>query len=228
MGAALKLTRDEAMALLEGAANESGQKVLRTHGVVDALFGVRYSDLYALQRKIKVDHDLALALWRTGNHDARILATLIADPAKIDMKLAESWVGDVNNYGLGLEVARATHRSPHALEIAAAWKDDPREWHAQQAWSLYARLGESIPLDEAQELIEQIEREIHDRPNWVRYSMLGAMISIGLQDQLRGAVFAAAERIGHVHVQHVTKGCRTPDIRGDLERALAHRAKKKK
>ena len=61
--------------------DEQTRKTYRRHGADGALFGVRWSELYALQKQIGVDHPLALALWETGNHDARTLATLVADPS---------------------------------------------------------------------------------------------------------------------------------------------------
>jgi 3-methyladenine DNA glycosylase AlkD len=42
------------------------------------MYGVKFGDMAKLVREIKQDHGLALELWDTGNHDARVLATMTA------------------------------------------------------------------------------------------------------------------------------------------------------
>jgi 3-methyladenine DNA glycosylase AlkD len=51
------------------------------------MFGVSYAALGKLKKQIKQEHALAEALWETGNHDARVLATMVADPRKADAAL---------------------------------------------------------------------------------------------------------------------------------------------
>src|SRR5262245_47076012 len=79
--------RGEAMSLgdvmraLEEAGSEQARKTYTRHGATGPMFGVAFGTLGALQKRIRVDHDLALKLWDTGNVDARNLAMKIADPA---------------------------------------------------------------------------------------------------------------------------------------------------
>src|SRR5215475_2534989 len=47
------------------------------YGAGDNQFGVKSGDLRALAKKIKSNHELALSLWKTGNIDAQLLATLV-------------------------------------------------------------------------------------------------------------------------------------------------------
>ena len=67
---------------LESLGNEQFRKTYRRHGVQGELFGVSSAHFATLKKKIKTDHDLALQLWKSGNYDARVLATMIADPTK--------------------------------------------------------------------------------------------------------------------------------------------------
>jgi 3-methyladenine DNA glycosylase AlkD len=46
----------------------------------DNQFGVKLGDIRALAKKIKSNHELGKALWKTGNVDAQFLATLIIKP----------------------------------------------------------------------------------------------------------------------------------------------------
>ena len=50
--------------------------------------------------KIKSDHDLALALWKTGNIDARLLATLIMKPKSLSADEMDQMVRSVDFVGI--------------------------------------------------------------------------------------------------------------------------------
>lgn len=224
------MTLAETVAELRSLSCESSAKTYRTHGATGEVLGVKYADLYKLQKRIKKDQALANELWATGISDARTLALLIADPDYWTVETVGAWLEGVDNYGMGLGLAAAVAKSPNYLEFFWKWKDDPREWPSQLAWSILAHNGETADLsdDTILDLVAQVEREIHTRPNRTRYSMLGAMIAFGLRESVRERVLAAADRIGPVEVIHATKGCRTPSIRGDVERAVTHRQKRKK
>jgi 3-methyladenine DNA glycosylase AlkD len=71
-----------------------------------ARFGIRAKIVYGaakpkmdlLAHRIGKDHQLALTLWRTGVHDARILAGMIDLPARVSAAQMETWVGDFDNW----------------------------------------------------------------------------------------------------------------------------------
>ncbi len=55
------------------------------HGAGDNQFGVRRGDVRKLAKRIKTNHELALALWETGNIDARFLAILLIKPKQLSV-----------------------------------------------------------------------------------------------------------------------------------------------
>src|SRR5215831_19336352 len=57
--------------------------IYKHHGAGDNVFGTLTSEVAKLQKKIKVDHALAMELWGTGNAEARILALLVSDPQRL-------------------------------------------------------------------------------------------------------------------------------------------------
>ena len=63
---------DEVMRELEAAGSEQTRRIYARHGVTTPMFGVSYAVLRELQKRIRTDHGLALDLWATGNHDARV------------------------------------------------------------------------------------------------------------------------------------------------------------
>jgi 3-methyladenine DNA glycosylase AlkD len=203
------------MGALEAAGTEQNRTVYPRHGVRPPMFGVSYAELSKLQKRIGVDHELARELWETGNHDARILATKIADPGAVTVRLADAWIRDCDNYVLMEAVGALVARSPVAGSRAAAWRDRSGEWAASAGWVVTARLAlepGAMTDAEAVRLVGRIQREIHAAPNRVRHEMNGALIAFGLRGgRVRDRAMAAAERIGTVRVDHGQTSCVTPD-----------------
>ena len=216
------------MEQLEAAGTAQNRKVYARHGAAEPMFGVSYAALGKLAKPIKTDHALARQLWDTGNHDARVMALRVADPAALDESLARRWLGDVGNYILAEGLGGLCAQTRHARTLSDDWRDDPGEWPASVGWFIVTCTAEDSQVwsvKELQGLLDQIEAEIALRPNRVRHEMNGAMIVMALRDaQLRSSVLAAARRIGPVEVDHGQTGCKTPEVAPYVERTLAHRA----
>ncbi len=220
----------EVMAQLEAAGTAQNRKVYARHGAAEPMFGVSYAELGKIAKPLKTDHALAVELWDSGNHDARVLALRVADPAALDEPLAGRWLRDVDNYILAEGLAGLCAQSPHARVLSDAWRDSPDEWAASTGWFIVTCTAENPETWSAQELrglVRQVEAEIDGRPNRVRHEMNGALIVMALRDgNLRRSVLAAARRIGPVSVDHGQTGCKTPEVGPYVERTLAHRAAK--
>ena len=218
------------MAELEAAGTAQNRKVYARHGAAEPMFGVSYANLGKIAKPIKTDHSLAVELWDSGNHDARVLALRVADPAGVDGPLGGRWLRDVDNYILAEGLGGLCAQSPHARELSDAWRDRPAEWTASTGWFIVTCTAEDPSVwsvDELRGILSQIEAEIGQRPNRVRHEMNGALIVIALRDaNLRHEVLAAAARIGPVKVDHGQTGCKTPEVAPYVERTLAHRAAK--
>ena len=86
-----------ALAQLEAWGSAQTRKTYERHGVTGPMYGVSFANLNKLAKQLKTDHELACALWRSGNHDARVLATMIADPERVDSALADAWLKACDN-----------------------------------------------------------------------------------------------------------------------------------
>ena len=158
---------DEVMAALEAEGTAQNRKIYPRHGAQEPMFGVSYAALGELEKKIKVDHDLGLALWDSGNHDARMLAAKIVDPQEFAAKLADAWARDAVCYQTAGAVADVVARSPVARNRSDVWRDRRGEWVASAGWGIVARTCEDEDLwsiADLRALLRQIEEEIHDRP----------------------------------------------------------------
>src|SRR5262245_39169995 len=89
-----KTTLEDVMKALEKAGSAPTRKTYARHAASEPMFGVRFATLAELVKKIGVDHDLALRLWRTGNFDARNLAFKVADPALLTPADLDAWARD--------------------------------------------------------------------------------------------------------------------------------------
>ncbi|MCY3567471.1 MAG: DNA alkylation repair protein [Chloroflexi bacterium] len=219
---------EEVLAELEAVGTAQNRKVYARHGAMQPMFGVSYKELGRIGKPLKIDHELATELWRSGNHDARVLALRIADPSAVTVELALDWLADVNNYILVEGLGKLVAQSPVARRVSEQLRDHSQEWPASLGWFIVACSAEQPALwtaDELEVLVRQISDEIDARPNRVRHEMNGTLIAIGLRDdRLRSAVLATASQVCPVEVDHGETGCKTPDVAAYIERTLARRA----
>src|SRR5690606_14781934 len=173
-----------------------------------------------------LDHELALALWDTGNFDARNLAVKIVDPARLSPDEFDGFVRDGSPRMCGGYAATLAGETAHGPEKLAQWlaAGDPNLRVA--GWTLLGHLAlRDTTLGDAtfEEALAGIERTIHDVPNAEREVMNQAVIAIGCRSaKLRRTALAAAKRIGKVEVDHGDTACKTPDARESIEKAWAH------
>jgi len=220
----------QVMKELEAMGTAQNRKVYARHGVGENMFGVSFANLEKLRKQIKVDHELAAQLWATGNHEARALATMIADPQAITDKQAEAWAKDLDNNGIAEMFARLIAKSPLALKKAEKWHKSKDEMIASAGWRIVSHLAmdrQELPNEYFEPFLELIANSIHQQKNWVRYEMNGALIAIGLRNEtLEEKALAVARKIGKVVVDHGETGCKTPDAAEYIAKALAYRHKK--
>ena len=60
------MTLKETMKQLELLGNEARRAHNTKYGAGDNQFGVQHGDIRVLAKKIKTNHELAMALWKTG------------------------------------------------------------------------------------------------------------------------------------------------------------------
>ena len=215
---------------LQALGSEQTRKTLGRHGAKEPLYGVKYSDLGKLTKRIKRDHALALTLWRSGIHDARILATMIADPAQVDEALAQSMLGDSADYVVGAALATLLAQcAPPLVELLIRrWTAAGDELTGHAGWSLVSAVA--AQADSRWEatltaLLPRIEREIHAAPNRARQAMNRALIAIGSRsDTLADTAITAASRIGKVDVDMGDTACEIPDAAAYIRKSRAQQS----
>ena len=227
-----RMTLAETMRELEKAGSAQTRKTYTRHGATGPMFGVSFATLKALTKRINVDHELAMALWDTGNLDARNLAVKIVDPLRMTSADLDRWVREstVARLGGGYAAMLAAE-GPHAAAKSAQWlaSKDLRERCA--GWTLLGQLtqrDETSPDAVFEKRLAEIERTIHAAPNDERELMNMAVIVIGSRNAaLRKSALATAKRIGKVEIDHGDTACQTPDAAEYIEKMWVHAKSKK-
>src|SRR5262245_51147647 len=225
------MTLQEVIKQMKACGTEQNRKTWRRHGIQGEMFGVSFANLYKFQKQIKVDHELAEQLWATGNCDAQVLATLVADPNTMTDKQIEEWAKGLNNNGIALMYGKLLIRSPLARKKAEKWHKSKDELIASVGWMLISGLAlgdNELPDEFFDPYLKLIESGIHKQKNRVRYEMNGALIAIGLRNErMEKKAMAVAKKIGKVIVDHGDTSCKTPDAIEYIARTKAYRNKKK-
>ena len=223
-GGEKRLTAERILAALKKLGKPQTAAIYKRHGSGDNVFGVLTSEIAKLQKKIKVDHALALELWKTANAEARILALQIADPEKVTRTDADGLLKDGPVHFIGCYLSGLLAGSPIADETMYSWMKSTDESPREMGYGILGlRLKDdpdSVSDADAQKILATIETEIQRSPNWARYAMNGALISIGVyKPTLRKKAIEAAKRIGKVEVDHGETNCKTPDSVLYIEKA---------
>jgi 3-methyladenine DNA glycosylase AlkD len=214
----------EVLRTLESKGKPNMAKIYQKHGVVDRTYGVSYADLGTLAKRIGTDHALAEALWKTGVHEARVLAAQVADPESVTGKQIAAWLGEASNYIVTDAISELASRMPGALGLARDLVKSKSEQAAAAGWNVFAKaaLEGRLEESEAKRLIGTVKREIHGAKNRVRHAMNGALIAIGgSKPSLSELALAAARSIGRVEVDHGQTGCVTPDAVPYIQKMLS-------
>jgi 3-methyladenine DNA glycosylase AlkD len=156
--------------------------------------------LHSLAKRIGKDHKLAQELWDTENHEARILATLVAEPRKVTGKLMEKWTRDFDSWGIvDSACCYLFALTDLAWAKAFTWSQRKEEFVKRAAFSLVAYLSykdKSAPDAQFRKFLEVIEREAWDDRHFVRKAVNWALRNIGKRNaKLNVAAIEAAEKI---------------------------------
>jgi len=212
---------------LESVGTAQNRKIYARHGIGENQYGVSYADLGKLQKALKKNHPLALQLWHTGNHDARILACKIADPQHADDTLLNSWVQELDNYVITDAFSEYAAKTQPAAQKIPQWTADEGEWVGTAGWNMlgtFALAQKELPADFFSPYLATIQRDIHTRKNRVRYAMNNALICIGCRGgELLESALQIAAQIGKVEVDHGETNCATPDAATYIQKTLARK-----
>jgi len=211
------MTAKEILTELKPLGSDSYKKVIFNHGVKEPCFGVKVSDLQKIVKRIKVDYQLALDLYATGNYDAMYLAGLIADDARMTKKDLNLWVAQAYCKPLlGATVPWVAAGSPHGWEIALEWIDAKTANTAAAGWATLGSLvsikdDADLDLAALKQLLARVQKTIHQAPNEARSQMNLFIIAVGSYvKSLTATAVQTGEKVGPVTVDVGNTACQVP------------------
>src|SRR5450432_351596 len=171
------MTAEDIVAELEKLGNAQTKKSWMTHGAQEPCLGVKVEDMKKIQKRVKMDYQLALDLYDTGIADAMYLAGLIADDAKMTKKDLQKWIeGASSDWVAEYMVPWVASASPHGREIALKWIESKDETIASAGWQTYSSMtaikaDADLDLAEIELLLQRVAASIHHQPNRVKMAM---------------------------------------------------------
>ena len=184
---------------LRNDANVVGQARFGIASKAEQL-GITMPVLRKLAHAHRRNHPLALELWASGIHDARVLATLVENPQQITRGQMEAWVRDADNWALTDTLAFLFDRTEFAEAKAHAWSARKGEFVKRTGFAMMAGMAvhrQELPDEIFLGFLPVIAREATDERNFAKKAVNWALRQIGKRNPaLRRAAMAEAQRIG--------------------------------
>ena len=165
--------------------------------------GISVTELRRLARGLGHDHELAAALWASGVHEARILASLVDEPACVSEAQMDTWVADLDSWDVCDAVCgNLFDRTTFALDKAVEWSTrepefEKRAGFALMAWAAVHR--KDLPDARFASLLPLIREGSTDDRNYVKKAVSWALRQIGKRSAgLNTKAFRTAEQMGRL------------------------------
>lgn len=209
----MSMTKQQALNELEALGSERMRAQNTKRGAGDNQYGVRRGDARVLAKKIKLNHALALELWKTGNIDARFLAVLLMKPAELSADELDQMVRSVdfqdladwhNNY--------IVKNHPDKEALRQKWLKDSHPMALRAGWSLTARRISHDPdgLD-LSAILDRLEKQMPTAAPEPQWTMNNCLAEIGIHfAEHRKRALAIGEKLGIYRDYPVSKGCTSP------------------
>ena len=161
------------LAELAALGSEDNRLGMARFGInTDNAYGISMTALRPLARKHRQDHALALQLWTTGKHEARILAALIDDPKEVTAGQMDDWVADFDSWDLCDQTCmKLFAATPFVAKKAKQWASDEREFVRRAAFAMIAGYSvhtKKVPDEEFLPFLDLVERSAGDGRNFVK------------------------------------------------------------
>lgn len=165
----------------------------------DNAIGVRMAEMIKLAKSLGRNHELAGQLWAIGSYEARTVAAMIDDPARITAAQMDRWAKDFDNWAICDTVCfKLFDRVPHAPLKIRQWTTNRKEFVRRGGFALLACVALHVK-DAPDELftdgLQRIEQASTDDRNFVKKAVSWALRSIGRRPAFKAAAKATALRL---------------------------------
>ena len=197
MGAAVA----EAIDALKRLGSKAGRDGMARYGLPsDKAFGVSVKDIQSVAKRLGKNHALAAALWKSGWHEARMLACYVDEPERVTAAQMDAWAKDFDNWGICDTVCFVLFdKTPHAWKKVEAWSKRKEEFVRRAAFALLWGLTvHDKSTDDARFTrgLALIESAATDDRHYVKKAVNMALRATGKRNpELRVAALATARKL---------------------------------
>jgi len=200
---------DEVLARLRACADPSRIAGMARYAISpEGTLGVSMPELRAIAKELRPErkadpagaHRLALGLWASGLHEARILASLVDVPTLVTPEQADEWVADLDSWDVCDQLTgNLLDKTPFAYEKAEEWAGAEREFVKRAGFALMVALAthdKKAPDEPFAHFLILVEREAPDERNFVKKAVNWALRDIGKRNgDLRTTAVEVAVRL---------------------------------
>jgi Predicted DNA alkylation repair enzyme len=196
------LTADVVSRLRKMGSKRVRDAMLRYRIPNDNAFGIPVGKIQSLGKELGRNHELALALWKTGFYEARMLAALVDDPKLVTPAQMDRWCKDFDNWGIVDTVCfKLFDETPHAWKKVAQWSKRRDEFQKRAGFALLACLGVHDKRASNENFIKclpLIEEAATDQRNFVKKGVSWALRVIGRRNiELNNAAMQLAQKLAN-------------------------------
>jgi 3-methyladenine DNA glycosylase AlkD len=192
------------VAALRAQADPANVEGMASYGISRVgTLGVPVKMLRRLAKEAGRSHQLAAGLWRSGIHEARIMASLVEEVERVTPCQMDRWVRGVDSWDVCDQLCQNLFRyTPFAFEKAAEWARAQPEFVRRAGFSLMAGLAHKLstaPDERYEAFLPLIVEAATDERKMVRKSVNWALRQIGKRNpRLRVKAMRTAECIGAI------------------------------
>lgn len=189
------------MQRLKDMADRSRLEGMARYGIpIDRALGVSLPQMRTLAKLAGRDHQLALALWDSGVHEAMIMASLVDEPGKVTEGQMEAMVQDFSSWDVCDQCcSNLFSYTPMAWTKTVQWSEREGVFQKRAGFALMAALAvhdKKARDEEFLPFLKAVERESADGRNYVRKAVNWALRQIGKRNlHLNRISVETAERI---------------------------------
>ena len=195
------MTIAEIVAFLDENRNDSNLPGMARYGInTQQAYGIPMPVLRRVAKKIGIDHQAARHLYRTGIHEAKILAALVDDPARASLTQMEEWAKGFDSWDVTDQVCTILFdKTRHSWTKAIQWSGRQAEYEKRAAYSIMAGLAvhdAASPDRSFSDLYPIIIAGATDERNYVKKAVSWALRNIGKRSsRLNMSAIHVAERL---------------------------------
>jgi 3-methyladenine DNA glycosylase AlkD len=181
----------EIMRELQSRANPANAAGMARFGInPQNTLGISVYELRRMAQRIGKDHALALELWGSGVHEARLLASFIEEPGSVTAEQLEEWAADFDSWDIVDQVSDLIYRTPFVLPKIHRWAAREEEFVKRAAFSLIAELAthdKKMNDIDFEQFFPIIEAAATDERNFVKKAVNWALRNIGKRNRALNA-----------------------------------------